>query len=133
MRVPTIHINGTSAVALSEAYEAAYRILGTAIEVVQQTLPNARDYYPQGDTAYVDARDEHRARMEKLVAIRNDMLTLFLAVDEGGAPRTGRVMMAATTTTMKPCVLSVMKPQHDFEGGLIESERALVRPQDYEE
>ena len=83
MRVPTIHINGTSAIALSEQYEHAYRMLGAAIEAVQQTVPNGRDYYPQGDMAYVEARDEYRARMQQLESIRADMLALFQAVDEG--------------------------------------------------
>jgi hypothetical protein len=85
MRVPSIHINGTSPEELSRGYEEAYRLLGHVISVVQQTVPNGRDYYPQGDMAYVDARDEHRERMDKLVSVRNDMLTLFEAVEDGGA------------------------------------------------
>ncbi|HEX6732009.1 MAG TPA: hypothetical protein VF074_18475 [Pyrinomonadaceae bacterium] len=83
MRVPTIHINGTSVTDLSAAYAEAYTMMNRAIEVVDQTVPNARDYYPQGDTAYSEARCEHTERMRKLVSVRNDMLTLFEAVEHG--------------------------------------------------
>lgn len=63
LTLPTIHDNGTSAVRLGDAYSAAYAALDAAVELMRETAPNGRDYYPQGPDAYEAATAEHRNRI----------------------------------------------------------------------
>ena len=56
MTKPTIHLNGTSGEALLEGYRTAMEAVGEAVRKLNnETHPNARDYYPQGNHAYQDA------------------------------------------------------------------------------
>lgn len=64
--LPTIHLNGTGAKTLSEEYEAAWHALKNAREVFISSTLNARDFYPQGDHAYHDARFERSEEIAKL-------------------------------------------------------------------
>jgi hypothetical protein len=79
MRLPTIHINGTSAKDLTEGYLTAYRAVGDAIDAVAKAGPNGRDYYPQGGEAIQEACNEHRARLVKLSEVQNELLELCVA------------------------------------------------------
>lgn len=63
---PSIHLNGTSADALTEAYANAVAALRAAISATEQADPNARDYYPLGHGAFEQARFEHLARLRSL-------------------------------------------------------------------
>lgn len=69
MRLPTIHLNGTSKAALLDAYEAAGSAVLAASEALAEAAPNARDYYPQGDGAFKQAQEEHNVRMMKLNSV----------------------------------------------------------------
>jgi hypothetical protein len=82
MRIPTIHLNGTSAEHLREAYTVAYRKLGDAIEAVEATSPNGRDFYLQGGDAIREATSEHLARVHALSTVRDEMLEIVDAIDE---------------------------------------------------
>lgn len=64
--LPTIHLNGTGASTLSEEYEAAWQALKMARDVFTSSTLNARDFYPQGDHAYHDARFERSEAIAKL-------------------------------------------------------------------
>ena len=77
MLIPTIHRNGTSRNALLEQYENAYRKLTEALEALQSVDVNARDYYPQGPEAGIQARKEHEARLRKLQEVRVDIGTIW--------------------------------------------------------
>lgn len=70
---PTIHLNGTSRSALYKANEKARRSLDDAIRDLVETGPNARDYYPQGAAAFDAAVAQHRSRLERLRAVRNEL------------------------------------------------------------
>jgi len=78
MTRPTIHLNGTSLGQLIEDNERASSAIRDAIEVMSETGPNARDYYPQGDAAIAAAIAEHRARLDKL----REVLTELEAIGE---------------------------------------------------
>lgn len=73
LRVPTVHLNGTSKERLLEAIEEAYTAVGVALEKLSETAPNGRDYYPQGPDAINQAQDEHRARLQKLQDVREEL------------------------------------------------------------
>jgi hypothetical protein len=77
MRKPTIHLNGTSREALESALEDANVAIGYAIEALAKAAPNGRDYYPQGDNAFNQARNEHVARIAKLTDVLADIQALY--------------------------------------------------------
>lgn len=74
--LPTIHMNGSSGERLLEDTEAACRAVVVAIDALCAAAPNARDYYPQGPTAWPAADDAHRARLAKLIEVRNELNAL---------------------------------------------------------
>lgn len=77
---PTVHRNGTSREALLDAYCIAGNALRGALETLSDAAPNARDYYPQGDDAWLQARAEHAAREEKLRSVLAELQELAESV-----------------------------------------------------
>lgn len=77
MEKPLIHLNGTSREALKEQYLDASNALRLAIDAMCSCAPNARDYYPQGDHAFILATREHAARVRVLVELREDVNLLL--------------------------------------------------------
>lgn len=84
MRVPTIHLNGTSADALQDSADAAARALHDALAVLIEAGPNARDYYPQGDAAIAEARTEHDSRIARLRSVLVELTELQESIATGG-------------------------------------------------
>jgi hypothetical protein len=64
--VPTIHLNGSSAPRLLSNLAAAASALRTARRALDETHPNMRDFYPQGDGAFSVALAEHTARLVRV-------------------------------------------------------------------
>ena len=81
MMIPTIHLNGTSATWLLEELADASTALGTAIDALRQVTVHGRDYYPQGDHAYPQARAEHDARLNALTAVQQDLQAMYLEIE----------------------------------------------------
>lgn len=79
---PSIHINGSPADRLREAFDRAYETLFQAEEAVIATAPNARDYYIQGPDAFNLAAAEHSERLRKLRSVREELEGLIIAIDE---------------------------------------------------
>lgn len=73
---PTIHLNGTSATALAEAYENAVSALFRARDALVLAAPNARDYYPQGPNAFSEARRDHDRRAKALHDLQDELQEL---------------------------------------------------------
>jgi len=73
MRIPTIHLNGTSADALIDQLSEAIDALAVALRRLQDASPNARDYYPQGPHAFTEAQAEHEARWRAIDAVRREL------------------------------------------------------------
>ena len=73
MRLPTIHINGTSAKQLLEDHCDAAHHVREALAALARCAPNGRDHYPQGPDAIQDAQREHMARADKLRAVLADL------------------------------------------------------------
>lgn len=84
MTLPTIHLNGTSKQSLIDGYCDAYDALNNAYEVLKQTAPNGRDFYPQGPEAFKAADNEHMARLRKIDEVLKELQTLSMAIDEQG-------------------------------------------------
>jgi len=82
MTYPTIHLNGTSLVDLIKQYEEAHQSVYHAVLETEKASPNARDYYPQGDSASYEARQEHIHRMERLRDVLRELEQILLRLHE---------------------------------------------------
>ena len=63
---PTLHLNGTGKTNLRDEYAAAYDAIDKAIDALAAATLNGRDYYPQADGAYYQARSERDAALDQL-------------------------------------------------------------------
>lgn len=83
MIAPTIHLNGSSAKSLREGYCEVFRAINNALDKLAQAAPHGRDYYVQKDPdAFEKARKEHRARVDALVKVREEMQGLAIMVSD---------------------------------------------------
>ena len=73
MKIPTIHLNGTSKDELLDQTLTAADAINVAIRALVNASPNARDYYPQGNGAYGIARDEHLSRLNRLQDVLQEL------------------------------------------------------------
>lgn len=73
---PTIHLNGTAPDDLHRGYQAAVATLRPALAKLEETAPNARDYYPQGPDAFEAARREHEHRVARLTMVLCELVDL---------------------------------------------------------
>jgi hypothetical protein len=76
MAKPTIHLNGTSRELLFEGYLVASNAVGDAIAALGRIEFNSRDYYPQGPSAWKAAVLEHSSRLERLAAVKQELMDL---------------------------------------------------------
>ena len=74
MITPSVHLNGTSKAELQRMYSDAYRAVRAALQAVEESAPNARDYYVQSiEGAHRIAVAEHCARLEKLATVAREL------------------------------------------------------------
>lgn len=81
---PMIHLNGTNKDVLAKQYNDAVALLRGALQAVEDAAPNARDYYPMGDAAPLQAAREHGERIEKIRSVLAEMAELRDACIEQG-------------------------------------------------
>lgn len=86
MKVPTVHMNGTSRDELVEQLCKVSRQFNNLMAALLDAAPNGRDYYPQGDNALRDAQEERRADLKALDAMakRYEALAETIADLPGG-------------------------------------------------
>lgn len=85
MKIPTVHLNGTSKESLIAGYRDAYQAIDAAIDAVRLTGPHGRDYYVQTDPdALQVAIIEHTERLRKLHVLKTEMEELAIAVQDQG-------------------------------------------------
>lgn len=77
---PIVHLNGTSRADLSRQFTTAYQAMIEAVEAAADASPNERDYY-LNPGSFAVAMAEHRSRMERLSAVRDEFLALAIGVD----------------------------------------------------
>jgi uncharacterized coiled-coil DUF342 family protein len=70
---PVIHYNGTNPETLANQYDAAYEALMEALEKINETAPNQRDYY---DEEFELALDAHFARMRAIRQVMQELSDL---------------------------------------------------------
>ena len=80
--IPTIHLNGSSGENLRNETRNAYLAVCAAIDELCTAAPNARDYYPQGPAAWPAADDAHRSRLERLIAVRDELSELYRGIHD---------------------------------------------------
>lgn len=78
--IPQLSINGTPADHLTEGYRAA-KPLREALEALEGTAPNARDYIDR-PRDWAQAQAEHRARLLAVERVRDEIWTLHEDVQE---------------------------------------------------
>jgi len=80
--VPTIHLNGTDAATLADQNSHANRAVNAAIKALVDAMPNARDYYTQGDEAHLAATNEWADRLTRLRSVKDELTLLTEAIVE---------------------------------------------------
>lgn len=73
MKLPTVHLNGTSRDALTSGYADAYHAVSDALDALENVELNGRDYYPQGPDAFSEAQREHTERCVALRVVRDQL------------------------------------------------------------
>jgi hypothetical protein len=87
MKVPSVHLNGTSGEELLKRLWDAVAALDKARSALHEITPNARDYYVQGEGVFTIAMHEHMARLKKVESIINELVEIFEVVGEQRTPR----------------------------------------------
>jgi phosphoribosylformylglycinamidine (FGAM) synthase-like enzyme len=77
---PTIHINGTGKQDLLDGYTAAMRAVEAASKALQAVEFNARDYYPQGGFAWMQACEERADQYKKLREVKQHLAEIALHI-----------------------------------------------------
>ena len=80
--IPLIHSNGTSRGELCRQLEEASHALTAALEALQGTCPNGRDYYPQGPDATQEALRQHANRLHNLMAVQKELQEIYEGIAE---------------------------------------------------
>jgi len=79
LKVPTIHLNGSGGRRLADDLNSARLGVLNAIELLHQTSPHGRDYYPQDvgvspiGAAFKQAEKEHNSRVERLKDVLHEL------------------------------------------------------------
>jgi hypothetical protein len=69
LTLPTIHLNGSSPDCLFDDYEKAATALYKALDALNKTAPNGRDYYVSGPSALAKAAAEHIDRCRRVRSV----------------------------------------------------------------
>jgi hypothetical protein len=80
LMMPMVHVNGTDKAELLRQVIDAGRDVNKAIETLDLAVPNARDYYPRGEGAYVVAASQHVERVNQLRRVRKELMQIAEAI-----------------------------------------------------
>lgn len=84
MKLPTIHLNGTSSEELVQQACDAANAISVALTALSQAWPNGRDYYPQGNTALREAEAEWESRRQRLQSVYNELMEFVTSIQDRG-------------------------------------------------
>jgi hypothetical protein len=76
LKIPSVHLNGTSKDVLLEQTLNAAESLRSAINALCAASPNARDYYVQGDGVFKIAQAQHEDRVRRLQTVFKELVFL---------------------------------------------------------
>lgn len=74
--LPTIHLNGTSAQMLTEGYSEARIAVYDAMKALEKVEFSHRDYYPQGQIAWLDAVRQRQELFVKLATVQHELYNI---------------------------------------------------------
>lgn len=80
--IPTVHLNGTAAQDLIDPLLTATKALRAAMRALDETQPNSRDYYLQGEDAFQQAVREYDARARRIREVSDELYVIVEAVQE---------------------------------------------------
>jgi hypothetical protein len=80
IKIPTVHMNGTSYQDLFDQAMDARSALKNALDLMRRMTPNGRDYYVQGDGATEQARDEHSARIQSVASVVDEIEHVLMGI-----------------------------------------------------
>lgn len=80
MRIPTIHLNGTSPDVLLKQCDTVGKALREAMDALESAAPHPRDFYVQGDNAFNEALSEYSHRKATLQQILKDYQAMHLGL-----------------------------------------------------
>lgn len=83
-QLPLIHSNGSGGQRLCDQLRNALVAIEAAVAKLGEAAPHARDYYPLGDAAFLRASWQHRARMDRLRAVYDEVELLAHGILDGG-------------------------------------------------
>ena len=126
MKIPTIHLNGTSSEELLEQVNEARAALLAAYRALQKPAPHERDYYVQGansegNSALSVAQYEHRERLRKLAEVDAELVEISVGIRDQMDERLRRraetrARMTATTDVPTPLYgTPSVPPRRDHE------------------
>jgi hypothetical protein len=84
VRLPSVHTNGTGKDMLMRGYKNALKAVRAAEEAMDQIEFNPRDYYPQGETAFEEAREQMRQQYAHLDSVREYLHEVVQGIVKGG-------------------------------------------------
>jgi hypothetical protein len=86
MKVPTVHLNGTSQEELLEQWRNVYRATYTLLDALAKATPHGRDYYVQGPDGegITQARKEHAARIKAVHDLQAECADMANAIGKQG-------------------------------------------------
>ena len=80
MKVPTVHLNGTSQGCLLEQWTDVSASLRTVLGALAEAAPNGRDYYGRGPAALGEATAEHSSRVRRVEELKAESDAMALAI-----------------------------------------------------
>jgi hypothetical protein len=83
VQCPLVHLNGTAKVDLVEQVRNACHKARGFKEALSEMYPNARDYYPLGEQAYINVKSQMLDRMCALNGIISQLEAIYEGIEEG--------------------------------------------------
>jgi hypothetical protein len=77
LQAPMVHLNGSGKDSLQEQYQAINNACADLLGALRVATPHGRDYYPLGADAYPAAREQHEARVRKVLAVKAEIEALW--------------------------------------------------------
>jgi hypothetical protein len=84
--IPQVNLNGTSKASLKAELQNADAALQLAVDALREMTVHGRDWQsvPNGIEEWGQARDEHRARIAKIIEVRGELTAIWMAINAQG-------------------------------------------------
>lgn len=82
MQYPTIHLNGTGLEDLIAQQTAVWNAAQALLRALAEAVPNARDYYPQGEFAFSAAHSEYGRQYDSVAQVVQDAERMLIFLQD---------------------------------------------------